>query len=188
YYYRNKSPKLNTEKVSPSPKLNTEKVSPSPKQSLEKVSPSTKQTLEKTSPTSPKKTLEKTSPISPNKTSEKVSPCPSLSSASIPSPSSTSPASISPEVPRKRINPNFDKAKEKFAGGGLLDMASPAAPAADKNSIRRSASPSVGLIKDRAKEFETPKQKRVINVPISAPWYQRSLSTTQAPETGRAHR
>ncbi|ETN80538.1 hypothetical protein NECAME_09086 [Necator americanus] len=31
-------------------------------------------------------------------------------------------------------------------------------------------------------------QKRVINVPISAPWYQRSLSTTQAPETGRAHR
>ncbi|RCN33606.1 hypothetical protein ANCCAN_20559 [Ancylostoma caninum] len=33
-----------------------------------------------------------------------------------------------------------------------------------------------------------PLQKRVINVPISAPWYQRSLSTTQAPETGRAHR
>ncbi|KAK6012298.1 hypothetical protein OSTOST_22556 [Ostertagia ostertagi] len=70
-------------------------------------------------------------------TSGRTSPSPSQSSASIPSPSSISPGSTSPDTPRRRSNPAFDKAKEKFSGFCLEPSAS-SRPTLTKG---RSASP-----------------------------------------------
>lgn len=143
-------------------------------------------------PPSPKTSI--TMPYSFNKVSEspfrnkspsgRASPSPSQSSASIPSPSSTSPGSTSPEITRKR-NPAFDKAKEKFAAVAQ-DTAPSLAPARPTVAKGRSASPLGNFAS--AKNAEVKKQ-RVINVPISAPWYHRSLSTSdEASETARARR
>ncbi|VDK52691.1 unnamed protein product [Cylicostephanus goldi] len=63
-------------------------------------------------------------------------------------------------MPRKRVNPAFDKAKEKFASGAAagsgfkMDMNPP------KESVRRSASPSVNLMKEKLESEETTKVVR----------------------------
>ncbi|KJH50777.1 hypothetical protein DICVIV_03022 [Dictyocaulus viviparus] len=129
------------------------------------------------------RTTQKASPVrnkSPARIEVEVSPTPSQSSTSIPSPSSISPASTSPNATRKR-NPAFDKAKEKFSG--CFDFAS---PPLSKDRIRRSVSPLTSFNATKEK-FEN-KQKKMINVPISAPWYQPSLSRTTASEMSRSHK
>ncbi|XGW08701.1 hypothetical protein V3C99_011205 [Haemonchus contortus] len=115
--------------------------------------------------------------------SGRASPSPSQSSASIPSPSSVSPGSTSPETPRKRsTNPAFDKAKEKFSGC----LETPSASSRTTLTKGRSASP-IGS-NETSKNTSDVKKQRVINVPISAPWYHRSLSSSEASETAHARR
>ncbi|KAK6023293.1 hypothetical protein OSTOST_10926 [Ostertagia ostertagi] len=132
-------------------------------------------------------------------TSGRTSPSPSQSSASIPSPSSISPGSTSPDTPRRRSNPAFDKViyfkyyiknhlsrlKKKFSGFCLEPSAS-SRPILTKG---RSASPlgSVEASKNGS-EAKDVKKQRVINVPISAPWYHRSLSSSEATDTAHARR
>ncbi|KAK5977761.1 hypothetical protein GCK32_013940 [Trichostrongylus colubriformis] len=91
-------------------------------------------------------------------TSGRASPSPSQSSASIPSPSSISPGSTSPDTPRRRSNPAFDKAKEKFSG--CLETPSPSTrPLLSKG---RSASPlgSVEASKNKPDVKKVRKQSR----------------------------
>ncbi|KAK6041414.1 hypothetical protein COOONC_21081 [Cooperia oncophora] len=97
-------------------------------------------------------------------TSERASPTPSQSSASIPSPSSISPGSTSPDMPRKRSNPAFDKAKEKFSSFCLEPSAS-TRPTITKG---RSASP-VGTPEASKKASDVKKVRQSLESSDSKP-------------------